>query len=53
MIAGIAQAIPEMSGTTLRPLIPNFLMILSIRKTTRDIYPVSSNSEMNPNKMAI
>ena len=32
--AGIAQAVPEISGITLLPLIPNRLIILSIKKTT-------------------
>ena len=35
IIAGIAQAVPEMSGTTLLPLSPNRRIILSIRNTTR------------------
>ena len=34
IIAGIAQAVPEINGITLLPFIPNRLIILSIKKTT-------------------
>ena len=37
MTAGIAQAIPDIKGTTLFPLSPNGRISLSIKKTTRDI----------------
>ncbi|MNL18409.1 hypothetical protein D3C87_1395520 [compost metagenome] len=53
IIAGIAQAVPEIRGTTLFPDKPNFRMILSIRKTTRLMYPLSSKTEINKNKKAI
>ena len=53
IIAGIAQAVPETKGTTLFPLKPNRRMILSIKKTTRLMYPVSSRMEINKNKNAI
>jgi hypothetical protein len=43
IIAGMAQAMPEIRGTTLLPFRPNCRMSLSIRNTTRAIYPVSSN----------
>jgi hypothetical protein len=35
MIAGIAQAQPDISGTTLFPLSPTLLISLSMRNTTR------------------
>ena len=35
IIAGMAQAVPEISGTTLFPLKPKRRMIRSIKKTTR------------------
>ena len=35
IIAGMAQAVPEMRGTTLFPLKPKRRMILSIKNTTR------------------
>ena len=35
MMAGMAQASPEMRGTTLRPLSPALRISLSIRNTTR------------------
>ena len=35
IIAGIAQAVPEINGITLLPLIPNRRIILSIKNTTR------------------
>ena len=35
IIAGMAQAVPEIRGTTLFPLRPKRLIILSIKKTTR------------------
>ena len=53
IIAGIAQAVPEIKGTTLFPLSPNFRRTRSIRKTTRLMYPVSSNMDINTNKIAI
>ena len=53
IIAGIAQAVPEINGITLFPLIPNFRIILSIKNTTLLMYPVSSKTAMNKNKMAI
>ena len=37
MMAGIAQAIPDISGTTLFPLSPTALISLSMRKTARDM----------------
>ena len=51
--AGIAQAAPDIKGITLFPFSPNGLIILSIKKTTRLIYPLSSSREMNKNKIAI
>ena len=51
--AGIAQAIPDISGTTLLPLRPNGFMMRSIRNTTRDMYPLSSSIEINRNRNAI
>ena len=53
IIAGIAQAVPETKGTTLLPDNPNLLIILSIKNTTRLMYPLSSSIEMNKNKKAI
>ena len=53
MIAGIAHAAPDAKGTILFPLRPNLLIVLSIRKTTLLIYPVSSKMDMNRNKNAI
>ena len=35
MMAGIAQAVPEIKGTTLLPLSPNLRIMRSIKKTTR------------------
>jgi hypothetical protein len=35
IIAGMAQAVPEIKGTILFPDKPNFRMILSIKNTTR------------------
>ena len=35
IMAGIAQAVPEIKGTMLFPERPNFRIILSIKKTTR------------------
>ena len=53
IIAGIAQAVPEINGTILFPLNPKRLIILSIRNTTRLMYPLSSKTEINKNKNAI
>ena len=53
IIAGIAHATPEIRGTTLFPLRPNFCIVLSVRKTTLLIYPLSSRIDMNINKNAI
>ena len=53
IIAGIAQAVPEINGITLLPLIPNLRIILSIKNTTLLIYPDSSRIEINRNKIAI
>ena len=53
IIAGIAQAVPEINGTTLLPDSPKFRIILSIKKTTRLMYPLSSSMDMNKNKNAI
>ena len=53
IIAGMAQATPDISGTTLFPFKPNLRMTLSIRKTTRAIYPDSSRIEMKANRIAI
>ena len=52
-MAGIAQAVPEIKGTILFPDKPNFRIILSIKNTTRLIYPLSSKTEINRNKKAI
>ena len=49
----MAQAVPEINGITLFPLIPKRLIILSIRKTTLLMYPVSSSREINKNNIAI
>ena len=53
MMAGMAQAVPDTRGTTLLPLKPNLLMMRSIRKTTRLIYPLSSRMDINKNRKAI
>ena len=53
IIAGMAQAVPEIKGTTLFPDNPKLRMILSIRNTTRLIYPLSSRMEINKNRKAI
>ena len=53
IMAGIAQAVPEIKGTTLLPLNPNRRMTRSIKKTTRLIYPVSSSMAINKNRKAI
>ena len=53
MMAGMAHAVPLIMGTTDLPLRPNGRMNRSIMKTTRDMYPDSSNKAMNPNNMAI
>ena len=52
-MAGTAQAAPEISGITERPLRPNLRMSLSIRKLTRAMYPVSSRIAMKVNSSAI
>ena len=43
IIAGMAQAVPEMSGTMDFPFNPKGLKSLSIKKITLAIYPESSN----------
>ena len=52
-MAGIAHATPDIRGTRLRPLSPNFRINLSIKKTTLDMYPDSSRIAINPNNKAI
>ena len=51
--AGIAQATADTSGIKLLPPRPNFLSVLSIRKTTLLMYPVSSRIEIKKNNNAI
>ena len=51
--AGMAQAAPEISGMVPFPLSPKGRMILSIRKTTLLIYPLSSNKEIKKKSKAI
>jgi hypothetical protein len=53
IIAGTAQATPDMSGTTLLPFSPNLRMILSIINITLDMYPDSSKIEMKVKSNAI
>ncbi|MNW14130.1 hypothetical protein D3C71_2122680 [compost metagenome] len=53
IMEGTAQAMLPIIGTTDFPLRPNFLMILSIRKVTLAIYPVSSRIEMKAKRIAI
>jgi hypothetical protein len=43
MIAGMAQAVPDIRGTILFPLNPKGRNSLSIKKTTLAIYPESSS----------
>ena len=49
----MAHAVPEIRGIMLLPFIPKRRIILSIKKTTRLIYPVSSKTAINKNKIAI
>ena len=51
--AGIAQAVPEINGTTDLPLSPKRRITLSIKNTTRLMYPLSSSTEIKRNKNAI
>ena len=53
MMPGIAQAELEINGTTLLPFKPNGRINLSIMKTTRAIYPVSSRILNKKNNNAI
>ena len=53
MMAGTAHATPEINGTTDLPFSPKRRINLSMMNITLDIYPVSSNKEMNKNRKAI
>ena len=53
MIPGIAQAKEDSSATKARPSSPARLMIRSMRKAARDMYPTPSRTAMMRNMMMI
>ena len=53
MIPGIAQAKDDSRATKARPSRPTRLMILSMRKAARDMYPTPSRKAMMRNMMMI
>jgi hypothetical protein len=53
IIPGMAHAALEINGTTLLPFNPKGRINLSMMKTTRAMYPVSSKSEIKKNNKQI
>ena len=53
IIAGTEQPHPSIIETKLRPPSPNLFKSLSVMNAMRDIYPLASSADINPNRIII